>query len=333
MLYDEEVLEQINNSINLVEYAEQTFDLTRKGINYFTQCPLHEDNTPSLCFNSKENFCHCFSCAKGGKPIKFLMDFEGLSFDEAVQKGMKLSGIDVNSLCKSDTLIFLRNINKQSKKQEVIEHKILDKGIYDRYSKEPIKLWLEEGISQEQLDRFEIRIDKTSNRIVYPVYDLNGNLINIKGRTTFENYKLLKIPKYINYYPIGVMDYFQCLNVNLTYIKEKKEVIIFESIKSVMKCADYGYYNCVSAEKHNLTPEQEKLLISLRVNIVFAYDSDISYFQEDVKKTIDKLKRLTNVYTIFDGRNVLGGKLKKNAPVDLGKDVWEELYKTKRKVR
>ena len=75
-----------------------------------------------------------------------------------------------------------------------------------------------------------------------------------------------------------------------------------------------------------------EILARLNVNVVFAYDSDISYSDKDVKQSIDKLKRITNVYIIQDTNNLLGGKEAKNAPVDLGQEVWEELYESKRKV-
>jgi DNA primase len=128
------------------------------------------------------------------------------------------------------------------------------------------------------------------------------------------------------------MDYFQGLNVTLPYVKEQGEIIIFESIKSVMKAYAWGYKNCASAEKHTLTPEQTELLVKLRVNVVFAYDTDVSYKDKDVAKSINKLRRVTNVYTINDYEELLGGAAAKNSPVDCGIDIWEELYENKRKV-
>jgi DNA primase len=201
-----------------------------------------------------------------------------------------------------------------------------------KYSHEDITEWIDEGILQEVMDLFEVRINDRDNRIVYPVYDINGNLINIKGRTRYKNYKELRIPKYINYYPIGTMDYFQGLNITLPFIKDQNEMIIFESVKSVMKAYGWGYKNCASAEKHTITDEQLKLLVRLRVNIVFAFDSDISYSDKDIKKTIDVLKRITNVYVIYDRKGLLGGKDAKNAPVDLSREIWEQLYFNKTKV-
>ena len=335
MKYDNETLEQINDQADLVSYAQDVFDLTPRGNDYFTHCPFHEDKTPSLSFSRSANSFYCFSCGISGRMIGFLMKFEKLSFEEAVQKASRLANIDLNSLCHSETISFLRNYRRtlQSCNQQTkYEHPILPKSDYTKFKQTEIKQWLDEGIEQEVMDLFEIRFDDYGNRIVYPVYDINGNLINIKGRTLYDNYKQLGLTKYMNYYKVGVMDYFQGLNITLPYVRQEREIIVFESIKSVMKAYGWGYRNSVSAEKHTLTPEQIKLLLSLKVDIVLAYDSDVDYFHGATYENIEVLRRLTNVYIITDKYKLLGGSKAKNSPVDCGLDVWEELYYDKRKV-
>ena len=124
----------------------------------------------------------------------------------------------------------------------------------------------------------------------------------------------------------------QGLNITLPYVKKQNEIIIFESVKSVMKAYAWGYRNCASAEKHTLTNEQIELVLGLRVNVVFAYDSDINYFEGKQWQNICKMKMFTNVYIIEDRKKLLGGKDAKNSPVDVSREVWEELYKSKRKI-
>lgn len=335
MNYDDETLQEINDNADLLAYAQQTLTLEQRGNDYFAHCPLHRDDTPSLSFTPSKNSYYCFSCGVSGGMIGFLMDFEGLDFEEAVEKAAGLANVDMSKMCQSQTMNLLKRWRvflKSKDNQEVYKHPIIPMDAFTKFSKEEVPEWLDEGITQEAIDLFDIRIDNYGNRIVYPVYDINGNLINIKGRTRYENFKALKIAKYINYYTVGVMDYFQGLEKTLKYIKEQNEVIIFESIKSVMKAYGWGYKNCVSAEKHNLTPEQISLLVKLKVNIVFAYDSDVSYNEGEVKDNIDKLRKVTNVYVISDKDLLLGGSSTKNAPVDCGRDIWEELYLNKRKV-
>lgn len=331
--YDNDILREINEHADLIEYASHTMELHKRGEDYFTNCPKHIDKTPSLSFTPKKNQYYCFSCGASGGIIKFLMDFEGLDFKSSVEKAAGLANVDMSSICHSETINFLRKLRslKQNKKEPFV-HPIINQSEYEKFSHEPVKEWLDEGIKQEVMDLFGVRVDNFQNRIVYPVCDINGELINIKSRTRNPKYKMLKIPKYINYYSVGVMDYFQSLNITLPYIKEANEVIIFESIKSVMKAYGWGYKNCVSAEKHTLTKEQVDLLVRLQVNIVFAYDSDVNYKKSDVRKSIDKLKCVTNVYIIEDTNNMLGGAESKNSPADCGQETWEYVYKQKKKV-
>ena len=322
---DKATIEKINSSVDLIEYVSQYLPLIKRGKDYFCSCPLHEDKTPSLSFNSEKNLFYCFSCGRGGGIINYLVEYEGCSFDEAIEKALKISGLDCSAMCQSKTISFLKTI-QNDKDIEITSHKILDKKIYECYNKEPIELWQKEGISQEIMDLFEIRVDKRANRIVYPVYDMKGNFINIKGRTMYANYKELGIPKYINYYPVGTMDYFQGYNISKNFINN--DVIIFEGIKSVMKAFEWGYKNCISAEKHTLTKEQIDALISLQCDIIFAYDKDVDYESKDVKMALDKLKKVCNVYIIKD-TNFLD---EKDSPVDKGKEIWEILYNNKRKI-
>ena len=336
--YDQELLNEINNNVNLLEYVESQMELEYRNGDYWAHCPLHIDNTPSLSFSPEHNSYYCFSCEKGGKAISYLMRYEHMDIETAIDKAARLGRIDLSKRCKSQTIIYLKNIKKHMiPKARPQEHPIIPQSEYDKYQVGDITEWLEEGIDQEMIDLFGVRLDTKMNRIVYPVYDINGKLINLKARTRIKDFKKFKIPKYINYFPVEPMDYFQCLNVTLPYILEQKEVIIFESIKSVMKAYQWGYKNCVSAEKHGMTDEQLLLILSLNVDITLAYDTDVEYFaprkdNAKIRAEINKIRRLRNLHLIDNKDFALGGAQAKNAPVDCGKEVWERLYKTKRKI-
>lgn len=333
MEYDEDFLEEISSQVDLVEYISQEIELQKKGKEYFGRCSKHLDKTPSFSVTPSKNVFYCFSCGRGGSIIQYLQEYEGLSFDQAVEKTCLLTHTDVSNMCYSPTVQLLKKLRKLKQKGEDNEHAILDESEYEKFKKIPVDEWLQEGIRQQELDLFNIRYDKRSNRIVYPVRDLNGKLINIKGRTRFPNYKAMNLMKYMNYYPVGTMDYLQGLDITFPYVMQNNEIILFESIKSVMKCFGWGYRNCASVEKHSVTYEQIRLLIRLKVNIVFAYDSDVSYKAKDIVDSLNKLKRFTNVYIIEDKEKILGGVDAKNSPADLGLQTFEKLYKNKRRVR
>lgn len=332
MQYDEDFLRELNQKVNLADYVGNFIELSpRSNGDLYGKCPLHDDKTPSFSVNTRENLFYCFSCGRGGGIIQYLMKYEGLSIDEAVQKVCRLAQIDSSKFCTSETVRFLRKMKRGTSKKE-IEHPVVDEAEYLRYADEVPAEWLQEGISAATMKAFEVRVDNRANRIVYPVRNRAGELINIKGRTRFPNYKEMHLQKYINYKTVGTMDYFQGLHLTEPFIREKHEAIVFESIKSVMKCWDCGIKNTISAEKHDLTPEQIRLLISLRVDVVLAYDSDVCYQNAKIAEDIRRLARFTNVYIIEDQEGVLGGKEGKNSPIDLGGDIFQKLYEKRRKV-
>lgn len=333
MQYDNEFLRQINQSVNLVDYIGQHIELKKHGKDYFGHCPLHVDKTPSFSVNPSKNLFYCFSCSRSGGIIQYLKEYEELSFEEAVEKAARLANMDLSQMCQSKTVLFLKNsIGNAQPSGTVSTHKILPPNEIDQYEDQIPQEWVDEGIDPDVMKLFGIRIDQISNRIVYPVYDLDGNLINIKGRTRYTNYKEMKLPKYINYYRVGTMDYFQSLNLTYPYVKQKNEIIVFESIKSVMKAYGWGFKNCVSAETHNMSKEQIELLIQLHVNVVLAFDADVRYSDKSMRADLNKLKMFTNVYVIEDKNKLLGGAETKNAPADCGEEIWHRLYREKRKV-
>ena len=333
MDYDEDFLQEISSRVDLVEYIGEDIPLQKKGKDYFGQCSKHLDKTPSFSISPDKNLFYCFSCGRAGGIIQYLQEYEGLSFDDAVTKACKLANADISTMCHSPTVKLLKKIRKLKQIKPTIEHEIINDNEYEKYSKCKISEWLDEGIRQNEIDLFDIRFDERSNRIVYPVRDIHGNLINIKGRTCFVDYKSMGLMKYMNYYAVGTMDYLQGLDITLPYVLQQKEIILFESIKSVMKCFGWGYHNCASVEKHSTTDEQIRLLIRLKVDIVFAYDSDVSYLSNDIVDSLNKLKRFTNVYILEDKNKILGGAAAKNSPADLGREVFETLYQNKKRVR
>ena len=322
-MVDRDDIREMVSKIDLLEYASQSFQFTkRSGDNWFCSCPLHIDKTPSLSINEKENYFYCFSCGVHGDLIDWMRTFEGLSFNQAVEKVSQITGIEVKEHKRCESLRFYKQIrsaiNKQNKKKDRI---YLREDSYNKYLQKPPIEWLQEGISEEAIKRFNIRIDENANRIVYPVYDANFRYICPKGRTRFKNYKEMGINKYINYSKIGTTDFFVGMKENHEAILKSNKIIIFEGIKSVMKAYDWGYDYCVSAETSTLNDEQIKVLIKMAVkDVTIAFDSDV-----DITKIIEStkmLRRFTKVYIIKDKNGLLG---EKEAPVDRGRSVFEKL--------
>lgn len=330
---DSDALQEMCDSINLLEYAQQTMDFKKIGEDsWFTHCPRHVDKTPSLAISPRKNMFHCFSCNCGGNILNWLMIFEKLSFPEALNKISKLSGMDINSLKTCEALAFykeLRNLYTTQNEQNFSRKNLdIQKDYFDKYSHELPDEWIDEGITKQELEKYEILIDKSSNRIVYPVYDDQFKFIGVKGRTRFKNYKELKIAKYMNYYQLGTVNYFTGMKQAVDNIKKSGSIIITEGLKSVMKIDGWGFHNCVSSETSAVNEQQIGLLIKLCLkNVIIAFDKDVKL--DKIKKKIGILKRFANVFAVIDRHNLLDDKM---SPCDKGQDVWNRLYNERTKL-
>lgn len=332
--YDNEQIIELCSQVDLLEYASRTLDFEKRGESYFTNCPEHIDLTPSLSITPSKNLFHCFSCGRSGNILNWMMYYEGISFYDALQKLISMVDIDISKFKKADALILYKNLKfeQEIKNETKLDRKIFNENLLDAYQKDIPEEWLLEGIDPDIMRKYNIRIDHKSNRIIYPVCDKDFNLIGVKGRTRFINYKEMGIQKYQNYQKIGTTDFFIGMKENIENIKHKNEVIIFEGIKSGMKVEKWGYNNWIASETSYLNEEQIKILIAMKIkNIIIAFDNDV-----DISKIYEctkLLRKFTNVYYIFDHNKLLGEKENKMSPCDKGMDIWKTLYKERVKIK
>lgn len=330
--YNNELLSEMCSKVDLLDYISNTHEIKMMAGNNYIQCPIHKgDNDPSMIINPNTNRYYCFGCMAKGSVLDWLTKVEHLSWNEAITKLQKLSGMEGIQLKQCEALAFYKRIKKMyesSSEQNKVSRTILPSDYMDKFSDEIPQLWLDEGISERVMKKYEIRVDHRANRIVYPVYDNDFNLIGCKGRTLFPEYKELKIAKYMNYEKLINTDFFMGMKQNKNTILLDKKVIIFEGIKSVMKEDDWQEYHALAAETSCLNDAQVKILIEMGLtDITIAFDKGICL--DKIKKCTETLRRFTNVYAIVDKHNLLDDK---EAPVDKGKDVWERLYSERIKI-
>lgn len=94
-MIDQVTAQKIKDAADIVEVVSDYVHLIRRGANYMGLCPFHNERTPSFSVNKRKNFCYCFSCKKGGSPVNFIMEKEGLSYHDALLHLARKYGIDV----------------------------------------------------------------------------------------------------------------------------------------------------------------------------------------------------------------------------------------------
>ena len=95
------IIDQINETADIVDIVSQRVDLQKRGKDYFGLCPFHSEKTPSFSVAPDKGIFHCFGCGKGGNSINFLMEYEKIDFMDAVMELANQLGINI-SIHKSD---------------------------------------------------------------------------------------------------------------------------------------------------------------------------------------------------------------------------------------
>src|SRR5574344_462105 len=101
----QELINEIRSSVDIVDVISSYLELTPKGRNFFGICPFHDDNHPSMSVSKEKQIYTCFSCGATGNVFKFLMDYENISFIEAVKMMADKASIslDINISKKINT--------------------------------------------------------------------------------------------------------------------------------------------------------------------------------------------------------------------------------------
>ena len=232
-----------------------------------------------------------------------------------------------------------KNIKRQHSIPQLSE---INEHILEIFCPYPHELWLNEGISRETMQKYQISYWEKENKIIIPHRDIDGRLIGIRGRALNKE----EVDAGYKYMPINIegKELKHTLGNNLYGLCQNEEAIrrlgklvIFESEKSVMLCDTYYHQNnfSVAVCGSNITDTQCRLIRNLGVNeVMIAFDKEFT--DPDSKaaeaygnKIINKAKRLTPYFTVYVIWDNLGLLEMKDSPADKGKEVLEKLMKNK----
>ena len=248
-----------------------------------------------------------------GGAIKWLADFLGLDWEYREKKPITLP---FNA--------FFLDFEKVQ--EENYNYETYDERVVRRYEDCGLSLyWIKDGISATTQEHFRIGYDAYSNRIAIPWFDEIGRCIGVQGRLDREEEELeCKYLPLINFYKSNTL-----YGLNLAYkdIQNKNQIIIAESEKSVMKAYQMGYTNVVCVGCHSLSLRQIKLIKSLAVNVVLAYDSDIP-LEESIKQAKELIISnpfFSNEVYVLD----MDGLQEKSCIFDLSKEIVDEAFENR----
>ena len=115
-LIPQNFIDELLTRTDIVDVIDSRVKLKKTGKNYSACCPFHNEKSPSFSVSPDKQFYHCFGCGASGSAIKFIMEFEGLSFPDTVEKLAKTVGLEVPKEQASQ-----QEIQKQQQQQPLFE--------------------------------------------------------------------------------------------------------------------------------------------------------------------------------------------------------------------
>lgn len=239
---------------------------------------------------------------------------------------------------------YISERQKYKRKQRVIKLTSYPNTVLDIFDKVyPIE-WLNEGITKESMDAYEIRYSISRNKIIIPHFDINWLLIGIRGRA-LEKEEIEAFGKYMpieienKWYAHPLSQNLYGLNLAKDNIFRKSKVIIFEGEKSCLHY--YGFFGkenniAVACCGSSINKAQIDLLLRtcMPSEIIIAFDKEFEkpngadgekYFNK-LYSMCEKYKNYANFSFIFDRDNLLDLK---DSPVDKGLDIFKKLYESR----
>ncbi|WHY84749.1 DNA primase [Neobacillus novalis] len=308
----EEKIDRIRQTVDIVEIISDYVQLKKQGRNYFGLCPFHGESTPSFSVSPDKQIFHCFGCGAGGNVFSFLMELEGISFQEAAIKLAAKVNIDLEINLSSSL-----GEKKVSKEFQAMHdaHELLGKFYHHllvntKEGQHALEYLLERGFTRESIDKFQIGyslnswdfvykflskrdfspewmehagliikrerdgtyFDRFRDRIMFPIHDRNGKTIAFSGRSLG-----LDEPKYLNSPETAIFNKSKILyNYHLAKpsIKKMQHAVLFEGFADCIAADRSGVENGIATMGTSLTDDHIALLRQSVQSVTICYDSD-----------------------------------------------------------
>lgn len=301
-----EFIDELLARLDVVEVINRRVPLKKAGKDFKACCPFHNEKTPSFTVSRPKQFYHCFGCGVSGTAITFLMEFEHLSFPEAVEELAGEAGLEVPDTGPArsgdnPTLPLLEILGEASRyyKDQLRSHTdasttiayLKQRGLtgeiaaqfdlgyaptgWDNLSstagnEEKLDLMVKAGLISKRESGGHY--DRFRARVIFPIHDSKGRVIAFGGRLLDEGE-----PKYLNS-PETPLFHKGSELYNLhrarSAIAQQQLSIVVEGYMDVLALAQHGIDHCVATLGTATTATHLQRLFRLAPSIVFCFDGD-----------------------------------------------------------
>jgi len=304
-LIPESFIQELLNRVDIVDVVDKSVPLKKAGANYSACCPFHNEKSPSFTVSPTKQFYHCFGCGAHGTAIGFLMEYQGVSFVEAVQDLAKNVGLVVPQETRdADRPVQKMVVGLQESLQQAANFYKAEL----KKSQRAIDYLKSRGLSGQIAAKFQIgyapagwqnlqgvfphyesealttaglvvendqgrRYDRFRDRIMFPIHDQKGQVIGFGGRVINPE----DTPKYYNSPETPLFQKgheLYGLFIARRAIRDAGRALVVEGYMDVVALAQYGIEYAVAALGTATTPYHIAKLMRQADEIVFCFDGD-----------------------------------------------------------
>jgi DNA primase len=302
-------IDELLTRSDIIDVIDARVPLRKAGKDYKACCPFHEEKTPSFTVSADKQFYHCFGCGAHGSAIGFLMDYEHMSFVEAVEELAARAGLTVPKEAgaafekEKDTgadLIELMREAARFYRQQLREHPqagravdyLKGRGITGEIARDfdlgfapdgwdnLLRALGKDDATREALARAGLVVKKDSggyydrfrDRVMFPIEDHRGRIVAFGGRVIDKGE-----PKYLNSPETPLFhkgrELYGLFHAR-DAIKRENRVLVVEGYMDVVALAQFGIDFAVATLGTATTRDHLERLFRHAPEVIFCFDGD-----------------------------------------------------------
>jgi len=300
----ESFIQELLNRVDVVEVVDRKVQLKKAGANFVACCPFHKEKTPSFSVSPSKQFYHCFGCGAHGSAISFLIEYDGMTFVEAVNELANTAGLKVpneqnvgtkevknnqklEQVMQSTNIFFQKQLRQSNKAIAYLK----ERGLTGQIAKEFAIGYAPEGWSnlEKNLTNYNTEdlikagliqkneqgkfYDRFRDRIMFPIINEKGVVIGFGGRVINPE----DTPKYYNSPETPLFqksfELYGLINARKA-IRTENYVLVVEGYMDVAALAQHDIRNVVATLGTATTQFHIKKLMRYTQEIVFCFDGD-----------------------------------------------------------
>lgn len=310
-LIPQSFIDDMLDRLDIVDVVDSRVKLKKTGKNYSACCPFHDEKTPSFTVSPDKQFYYCFGCGASGNALGFVMDYERLSFPEAVESLARLTGLEVPREVQTEaqekreqekrsiyTLLekadgFYQQQLRHHPSKHLAVNYLKNRGLDGKTAKtygvgfappgwdnllkslahndEDKHLLIEGGMLIHQEQEKKL-YDRFRHRIMFPIRDTRGRVIGFGGRVLGDDK-----PKYLNSPETPVFhkgqELYGLYEARLAY-RELPRLLVVEGYMDVVSLAQFGIGYGVATLGTACGPDHLDRAFKYTNEVVFCFDGD-----------------------------------------------------------